>query len=61
MSEFAPIGGKPKMSKAQVKKYISDMEEKRKLAQKKLEEARLKWELDNHDEILELEKELENL
>lgn len=61
MSEFAPIGGKPKMSKAQVKKYISDMEEKRKLAQKKLEKARLEWELDNHDEILELEKELENL
>lgn len=37
--EFAPGWSKPKMTKAQVRKYIQDMEKARELAQKKLEEA----------------------
>jgi hypothetical protein len=40
MSEFTPPGKGAKMTKSQVKKYIKDLEEKRKLAQKKLDEAK---------------------
>ena len=58
MSEFAPPWKKVKMTKAQVKKYIKDLEEKRKLAQQKLEQARKSWEWKKEEK--EVEK-LENL
>lgn len=61
MSEFAPAWSNPKMTKAQVRKYIRDMEEARKKAQEKLEKAKKSWEFDENLEIEILEKELDNL
>lgn len=61
MSEFAPAWSNPKMTKAQVRKYIRDMEEARKKAQEKLEKAKKSWEFDEDLEIEKLEKELDNL
>jgi hypothetical protein len=40
MSEFTPPGKGAKMTKAQVKKYIKDLKEKKRLAQEKLDEAK---------------------
>lgn len=62
MSEFAPAGSNPKMTKAQVRKYIRDLEEAREKAKIKLENAKNSWEFDNEEKELEnLEKELDNL
>lgn len=62
MSEFAPAWSNPKMTKAQVRKYIRDLEEARKKAQEKLERAKKSGELDKDNlEIEILEKELDNL
>ncbi len=62
MTEFAPAWSNPRMTKAQVRKYIKDMEEARKEAQKKLDEAENSWELKLEElEIKKLEKELDNL
>jgi hypothetical protein len=41
MAEFAPSSSKPKMTQAQVRRYIKEMEEKRRLAQLELEKAKL--------------------
>lgn len=40
MSEYTPPWRWARMTKAQVKKYIKDLEEKRRLAQLRLEEAK---------------------
>ncbi len=62
MSEFAPPWRKVKMTKAQVKKYIKDLEEKRKIAQAKLEKAQKSWEFDKEKkELKEIEDLLEDL
>ena len=62
MSEFAPPWRKVKMTKAQVKKYIKDLEEKRKIAQDKLEKAQKSWEFDKEKkELKEIEDLLEDL
>lgn len=61
MSEFAPAGSNPKMTKAQVRKYIRDLEEARERARIKLENARKSWEFEEDLEIENLEKELDNL
>ena len=62
MSEFAPSWSNPKMTKAQVRKYIRDLEEAREKARLKLEKAQNSWELDKEKKELEkLEKELDNL
>jgi len=58
MSEFAPPWRKVKMTKSQVKKYIKDLEEKRKLAQEKLEQAKKSWEWEKEEQEV---KNLENL
>ncbi len=58
MSEFAPPWRKVKMTKAQVKKYIKDLEKKRRIAQQKLEEAKKSWEFEKEKKEL---KEIENL
>lgn len=42
MAEFAPNSSKPRMTQAQVRRYIKEMEEKRHLAQLELEKAKLK-------------------
>lgn len=54
MSEFAPIWSNPKMTKAQVRKYIKNMKEAQKIAKEKLKEAEKNWELE--DEIDDLKK-----
>ena len=62
MSEFAPPWRKVKMTKSQVKKYIKDLEEKRKIAQAKLDAAKKSWEFDKEaDELKEIEDLLEDL
>ena len=63
MNEFAPSSRKVKMTKAQVRKYIKDMEEKRKLAQLKIEQEKLSWNFDknNQKELEKIEKDLENI
>lgn len=61
-SEFAPSWSNPRMTKAQIKKYLKEMEKKRKEAQLKLEEYKNSWEMEKDlQKIKELEKELENL
>lgn len=62
MTEFAPAWSNARMTKAQVRKYIHDLEEAREKARIKLENAQKSWELDNEEKELEkLEKELDNL
>ena len=62
MSEFAPPWRKVKMTKSQVKKYIKDLEEKRKIAQAKLNEAKKSWEFEKENqELKEIEDLLEDL
>ena len=58
MWEFAPPWRKVRMSKAQVRKYIKELEEKREIARKKLEEAKASWVFEKEQKDLE---ELENL
>lgn len=62
MNELAPKWSNPKMTKSQVRKYIKDMKKKQEEAKKKLEEANLSWEMEKEkQEIIELEKKLDNL
>jgi len=62
MSEFAPPWRKPKMTKAQVKKYIKELEEKRKIAQKKLEQAKKDWVFEKEKkELQEIEELIDDL
>ena len=63
MSEFAPPGSNARMTKSQVKKYIRDMKKAQEEAQKKLDEAKKKWELEEDPNKLDelLEKKLEDL
>ena len=61
MSEFAPPWSNARMTKAQVRKYIKDLEEKRRLAKQKLEEAKARWEFDESADLEKLEEALDNL
>jgi len=62
MSEFTPPWRWARMTKAQVKKYIKDLEEKRRIAREKLEEARKSWEwAKEQKDVEELEELLEDL
>jgi len=58
MSELTPASRWARMTKSQVRKYIKDLEEKRKKAQEKLEQAKKSWEWQKEQEDL---KNLENL
>lgn len=58
MSEFTPPWRKVRMTKAQMKKYISDIKKAQKLAQAKLDEAKASWEFYKDEKDLE---ELEDL
>lgn len=60
MSEFAPVGWKPKMTRAQVRQYQKNMQAKREEAQKQIEEAKLTWDY-YADNLDDLEKKLDNL
>ncbi len=62
MNEFAPAWSNPKMTKAQVKKYIKNMKEKQEEARKKIEEAEKSWEFKKEqDQLEELENKIDNL
>lgn len=62
MSEFAPTGRNPKMTKAQVKAYVAQMKKAQAIAQAKLQQAQNSWELDMDALELEvLEEKLKNL
>ncbi|MDC0506222.1 hypothetical protein OAN96_01355 [Candidatus Gracilibacteria bacterium] len=62
MSEYSPPGRKVKMTKAQMRKYLADMEAAQELAQAKLDAARISGELDQDSKDLErLEDALDEL
>ena len=61
MSEFAPWGWIPKMTRSQVRRYIKEMEEKRTKAQLELEKARLAGELWNDEDLDDLDKKIDSL
>jgi len=62
MSEFAPPWNWARMTAAQVRKYIKDLEEKRHIAKEKLEKAKASWEFDKDEEELKrLEKALDDI
>lgn len=61
MSEFAPAGRTPKMTKAQVRKYIAELEQKRLKAQLELEKARLAGDLHNEEDLEDLDKKIDDL
>lgn len=61
MSEFAPTGRQPKMTRSQVRKYLREIEEKRTKAQLELEKARLAWELYNEEDLEDLDKKIDEL
>ena len=62
MSEYTPPWRKVRMTKSQIKKYIKNLEEKRKIAQKKLEQAKKSWEWQKEEQdVKELEDLLEDL
>ncbi len=58
MSEFAPAGSNPRMTKAQVRKYVRDMKQAQEDAKKRLEKAEKSWDLAKEKKELE---DLENL
>lgn len=61
MTEIAPAWKNPKMTKAQVRRYIREMEEKRKKAQEELDKAKASWELKKQEEELKkLDEKLED-
>lgn len=54
--EISPAWRWAKMTKSQVKAYIKELEKKRELARKKLEQAKASWEFDSEEkELQELE------
>ena len=53
MPEYTPPWKKVRMTKAQIKKYIKDLEEKRKIARQKLEEAKKSWAFEKEKEELQ--------
>lgn len=58
MSEIAPTGSNPRMTKAQVRKYVRDMKQAQEDAKKRLEKAETSWDLAQEKKELE---HLENL
>ena len=58
MSEIAPAGSNPRMTKAQVRKYVRDMKQAQEDAKKRLEKAEKSWDLAQEKKELE---DLENL
>ena len=62
MSELAPGWTNAHMTKSQVRKYVKDMKNAQKSAQKKLEEAKASWVFKKDaEELKQIEKELDNL
>ena len=62
MWEFAPWWTTPRMTKAQIRKYIADMKKAQEIAQAKLDEAIKNWDFDEDLSVLaELEEKLKNI
>jgi len=59
MTEHAPAGSNPRMTQAQMKKYLANMEAAQKAAREKLDPE--KENRERHKEITKLENELENI
>lgn len=56
-SELSPTWSKPRMTQAQVRKYIQDMKNAQKIAEEKLKKAKENWEFDKEEKDIEkLEK-----
>lgn len=62
MSEFAPAGSKAKMTKSQVRRYIKEMERKRKKAQEELDKLNTtELKEKNQKKLAELEDKLDDI
>ena len=62
MWEYTPPGSWARMTATQVKAYIKDLEEKRRIAKQKLEKARKDWDLEvDPSELEALEKALDDI
>lgn len=61
MTEFTPPGWTPRMTKAQMRKYLRDMEAAQEAAKKKLEQEAGKEEKEKHAEIKKLEEKLDDV
>lgn len=60
--EFAPGWTNPKMTKAQVRKYIADMKEMQEKAKRKLKEAELNTDGEKEEaELAELEEKIKEI
>ncbi|NUJ97366.1 hypothetical protein HGA92_01100 [Candidatus Gracilibacteria bacterium] len=55
--ELMPSGGKPKMTRSQVKKYIKNMKQAQKIAKEKIKKMKEAGDLEQSDEEI---KKLEN-
>lgn len=61
MSEFSPAGGTPpRMTKAQMRKWLADMKAAQEAAQKRLEEEAGNEENEKHIAIKKLEEKLDD-
>jgi len=59
MTEFTPAGSTPRMTKAQMRKYLADMKAAQDAAKKKINPE--KEEAEKHAELSELEDRLEEI
>ena len=60
MTEFTPPGSHPRMTKAQMRKYIADIKHAQELAKQKLAEAEKNGDLETPpEELAQLEQALE--
>ena len=59
MSEFTPAGWTPRMTKAQMRKYLADMKAAQEAAKKKINPD--KEQAEKHAELSELEKKLDDI
>lgn len=60
-SEFSPTGGTPRMTAAQMRKYLRDMKAAQEAAKKKLEEEAGKEEKEKAIEIANLEEKIDDV
>ncbi len=59
MTEFTPAWSTPRMTKAQMRKYLADMKAAQEAAKEKINPE--KEEAEKHAELSELEKQLEDI
>ena len=59
MTEFTPAGGTPRMTKAQMRKYLADMKKVQEEAKKKLDPD--KEQAEKYAELSEIEKQFDDI